>query len=496
MTMPLYHPDLSLSSPAIYARVSTDAQAEKGRSIETQVEACRDLAAVPAVEYIDDGYSGAYLERPALSRLRDALSDGLHDAVICYTPDRLSRNLAHQLILADEIKRAKASLLFVQGAFDDSPEGRMFFQMQGAFAEYEREKIKERMTRGIRAKLRAGKPFCDAHVYGYAFQGGEYIINETEAEIVRRIFRQFADCAGGIRTIAAQLTADGVPTPKGGARWAASSLRKMLAREMYTGKYYSCKRQYHEEGLHVAVTPRPRDEWIAMECPAIIDAETFAAAQMRLEKNRAQRKGERHGNYLLQGIAYCAKCGKRLHVVNNGFERYYGCRELCGARYAKTRLVDNAVWQIIERITASPAALERYVANNTPKEDATQAREQRKAKARKKKIQAERQAVMRWFSDGLLDHATATAKLESLKREAETIEAILRTPTKSPDLKLDADEICKAVAAATVDFAARRRIVQRYVRAVHLIRTDTERYTDDIKLDIRISFYPPRFFAS
>lgn len=103
---------------------------------------------------------------------------------------------------------------------------------------------------------------------------------------------------------------------------------------------------------------------------------------------------------------------------------------------------------------------------------------------------------MRWFSDGLLDYATATAKLETLKKEAETIETVLKMPAKSPDLKLDAAEICKAVAAATVDFAARRRIVQRYIRAVHLIRTDTERYTDDIKLDINVSFYPPRFSMS
>ena len=486
----LYHADLSLSSAAIYARVSTDAQAEKGRSIETQVEACRALAKdARIVEYIDDGYSGAYLERPALARLRDALADGLHDAVICYTPDRLSRNLAHQLILADEIKRAKAALMFVQGAFDDSPEGRMFFQMQGAFAEYEREKIKERMTRGIRAKLRAGKPLNDAHVFGYSFAGGEYVINEAEANIVRRIFAMFTGETGGIRTIASRLTAENIPTPKGGNVWAPSSLRKILARSMYAGSYFSCQRKYQETSKRVIVTPRPRDEWIAMKAPAIITPEIYAAAQVRLESNRHRKQFEKRGNFLLQGLIRCAKCNATMHVVNNSRVRYYGCLSHCGARYVKTTLADNAFWKVLERITKSPAALERYVAQHTPREDAAQTKANRKAKARAKKIQTERQAIMRWFSDGLLDYSTATAKLEALKHEEEQLAAVLQAPMKGDDAKIDAAAICEAVTTAPMDFESRRRIVQRFIKAVHLIRTDEIKRTDDVKLEIEIKFY-------
>jgi predicted site-specific integrase-resolvase len=104
---------------AIYVRVSTDQQAEKGYSLETQLAECRkkikDLPKVLAVEeFIEDGYSGAYLERPALEKLRNALREKRFGAVIVYDPDRLARNLTHQLIITDEIESSGAHLHFVK----------------------------------------------------------------------------------------------------------------------------------------------------------------------------------------------------------------------------------------------------------------------------------------------------------------------------------------------------------------------------------------------
>ncbi|HWR31820.1 MAG TPA: recombinase family protein, partial [Negativicutes bacterium] len=136
-----------MPTSAIYARVSTDDQARAGYSLPDQVAACRQrllaLGHTDIAEYIDDGYSGEFLDRPALSRLRDDLRKKKVEIVMVYDPDRLSRNLINQLLLSDEFEGENCKLLFVTGDYDASPEGRLFFSLRGAVAEFEKAKIRE-----------------------------------------------------------------------------------------------------------------------------------------------------------------------------------------------------------------------------------------------------------------------------------------------------------------------------------------------------------------
>lgn len=129
----------------IYVRVSTSEQAEQGYSIQTQIKACKDkayeLGAIDIFEYADEGFSGAKLDRPAMTKLRDDIRKDKLDIIICYDPDRLARNLAHQLLITDEIEKyCREGLIFVSVSFENSPEGRLFYSMRGAFSAYEREK--------------------------------------------------------------------------------------------------------------------------------------------------------------------------------------------------------------------------------------------------------------------------------------------------------------------------------------------------------------------
>jgi len=132
---------------ALYARVSTEEQAER-YGLASQVTELRELATRKGYEIVaelsDDGVSGATLDRPALTRLRDQVRAGAYQAVLAHAPDRLSRNLAHQLLLLEEFKKADCAVVFLTTPTEDTAEGRLLLNVSGVVAEFEREKIKER----------------------------------------------------------------------------------------------------------------------------------------------------------------------------------------------------------------------------------------------------------------------------------------------------------------------------------------------------------------
>jgi site-specific DNA recombinase len=204
---------------AIYPRVSTEDQG-KGFSIPTQIEACQLLATregylVPESHVlIDEGLSGTTLERPGVRRLRELVQTQAIAAVIVIDPDRLSRNLGHQLLLAEELEEAGVKLLIVSHPLEQGPEGWLFFQMRGALAEYELAKLLERTQRGRIGRAKAGHSWGQVP-FGYRAirepHGGRSEVDPEEAALVRRMF---AMCLQGFSTreIARQLTMERVPT--------------------------------------------------------------------------------------------------------------------------------------------------------------------------------------------------------------------------------------------------------------------------------------------
>src|SRR4029450_8071140 len=127
---------------ALYARVSSEQQAE-AHTIASQVAALRervttDGLVVPAsMEFLDDGYSGATLVRPALERSRDAAAAGSMDRLYVHSPDRLARTYAYQVLLVEELGRDGVEVVFLNRELGRSPEDDLLLQMQGMMAEYE-----------------------------------------------------------------------------------------------------------------------------------------------------------------------------------------------------------------------------------------------------------------------------------------------------------------------------------------------------------------------
>ena len=187
---------------AIYARVSSDQQAER-HTIDSQVEALLARAAADGHEvaaelrFLDDGHSGASLVRPSLERLRDLAAMAAVDLIYVHAPDRLARSYAHQAVLLEEFARAGAEVVFLNRPIGETPEDTLLLQLQGMLAEYERTRIIERSRRGKRHLAQAGVVSVLTRApYGYRYVGREagngtarFEVVEDKAEVVRRIFR-------------------------------------------------------------------------------------------------------------------------------------------------------------------------------------------------------------------------------------------------------------------------------------------------------------------
>jgi len=199
---------------AIYCRVSTSGQ-EDNTSLGTQDSRCQAYASEHHTEVISvltEVASGYTRQRAELTKLRDMIRTGAIDAVIVYAVDRLSRNQTDLAIIIDEMESAKVQLHCVSEPFENSAMGKFILNVRAFVGEMEREKFKERSSRGNLARLQSGKMRpSNRPLYGYQWDDptrkmkGAYIVDVDKAAIVSRIFNEVAS-GKTLRKIAEGLT--------------------------------------------------------------------------------------------------------------------------------------------------------------------------------------------------------------------------------------------------------------------------------------------------
>jgi site-specific DNA recombinase len=389
---------------ALYARVSSAQQAE-AHTVASQVMALRERIAADglpwpeALQFIDEGYSGATLVRPALERLRDLAAAGAVDRLYVHSPDRLARKYAYQVLLVDEFQRAGVEVIFLNRELGRSPEDDLLLQVQGMMAEYERAKIIERHRRGKRHAARAGAvnvlsgaPYGYRYVPKYEGRGqAHYEIIPDEARVVRQLFEGIGRDRLTIGEVCRRLTRAGEVTRTGKTVWDRSGVWGMLRNPAYMGTAAFGKTQQGplrprlraQRGRPLqprrAVSTRdvPQEEWITIPVPALVAPEVFAAVQEQLRDNQRHARQSRRGAlYLLQGLVQCQPCGyayygKRLSPsARKGHPRayaYYRClgtdayrfggERVCQHTQVRTDRLDLAVWQEVCALLAQPARL-------------------------------------------------------------------------------------------------------------------------------------------
>ncbi len=322
---------------ALYAWVSSEQQAAAktiaSQLAELQARILADGIAWPTVlSYVDEGYSGATLVRPALERLRDVAAAGDLDRLYVQCPDRLARNYAHQVVLLEELTQAGVEVVFLNRPLGQTAEDQLLVQVQGVIAEYERAKFLERSRRGKRHAAQSGNVGILGHApYGYRYiskqEGGgtaRFEVLLEEARVVRDIFRWVGVERCTREEVRRRLQTAGVPTRTGKARWRHKTIWDLLQNPAYKGeaafgrtrsgplepRWRTPRGRPAQSRRGYSPTAAPSSAWITIPVPALVDAAVFDAAQTQLQENRLRARIPLKGSrYLLQGLIVCARCG-------------------------------------------------------------------------------------------------------------------------------------------------------------------------------------------
>lgn len=310
---------------AAYIRVSTDEQADHGNSLSEQEERLKAYCVAMGWEkpklFIDDGYSAKNLKRPAIQKLIENVGKNKFDVVITAKLDRLCRNLLELLQFVKLLEDHNCNYVSSSEGFDTTTAaGKMVLQILGAFAEFERERISERVKDNMLSLAKNTDRAITQACYGYDIIDGRYAINEEEAENIKYMF-DLAEEGHGHRMIAKHLNDRGITT-KRGKMWDQVNVKRLMNTETLMGTVIYNKRQ-NKNGKMVM---RDKEDWVVKENnhQAIISEERFYKVQDIFKSRSFARKHADNETYLLTGLVKCAHCERNMKGSTNRHKTKYG----------------------------------------------------------------------------------------------------------------------------------------------------------------------------
>ena len=512
---------------AVYARVSTEQQT-RGNTVASQLALLRDKAQADQVRlepdhtFVDEGYSGSTLVRPALERLRDAVADGRIDRVYILAPDRLARRYAYQVLLVEEFRRAGAEVVFLNRTIGVSAEDDLLLQVQGMIAEYERAKILERGRRGRRHAAQTGavSALCGAP-FGYRYigrhvGGGVARVEpcEDEARIVRSIFRWIGVDRISLREVCRRLQKVGCVTRTGKVRWDPTTICGMLRNPVYRGTaMFGRTRSMPAKPRLRPIGRRPqpprrasgsrsatsRDEWIEIPVPALIDEALFEAAQGQLEENRKRkREGRRRPGWLLQGLVVCRRCGYAFYgkmargrmsgqrPADYGYYRCtgtdahrFGGQATCDNRSVRSDKLEQAVWAEVQAVLKDPARLaDEYQRRISEAQTGGGARDDINTLDRQiARLRSGIERLIDSYAEGIIGRAEFEPRISGLKQRIGRLENDRKALTEKLELERDLvlvigrlEEFTSRlqIGLSELDWSARRDVIRALVKRIEI----------------------------
>jgi site-specific DNA recombinase len=361
---------------ADYVRVSSARQAKDGLSLpEQQRRTAAHIAAqdgwLHVETYVEPAVSGKvpFDQRPEFRKLLANL-DSI-DRLVIPKLDRLGRNLRDLLDVFQRLEAADVAVVSLTESIDTSTStGRMMLNLLGVFAEFERERLSERVSDVTEARARDGKWHGGPPPYGYDYDRDEHgkptgkglIVVEAEAVVMRRIFSEYV-AGRSQRQIARDLIADGIK-PKTAPKWSQGTISKLLTSPVYIGVTH-LKGTTYDSGKH----------------EAIVDEDTWRKAEQLREASTRSNGGRgrtpRANHVLAGGLLRCGRCGSAMSAVTKETRKpgvlyeVYACSgrmqygpDYCDQPPVKRPPIDQGLWRFFEKVALDVDATQEALAEH------------------------------------------------------------------------------------------------------------------------------------
>jgi DNA invertase Pin-like site-specific DNA recombinase len=338
----------------LYARVSTDKQAQKDLSIPAQIEAMREYAKrnnwKVASHFIDEGESARTANRPELKKLIQYCKENKGvDAVVVHKIDRLARNLIDYATIKAILKQKGIRLISVSEPFDDNPVGHLLENIIASISEWYSANLGEEIKKSNMEKLRQGE-WPHKPPFGYKSVKGEnnrikHIPDLEKAPLVRQLYELFSAGKYSLRILAEEMAERGLRTAYGRI-YSPEAIKKLLTKRFYIGRLDWKGKEY--KGKH----------------EPIITPELFYRVQEVLKRRSAETGEKGKLDFLLRGVAYCQTCNQKLTAENHPRGNYYRCLpnlhngDKCDEPYVPVNLLDAHLEALYERLQPPKRLLE------------------------------------------------------------------------------------------------------------------------------------------
>lgn len=448
---------------AIYCRVSTDEQAREGLSLDEQQSRLSSYCVAMDWKqdisfYIDDGYSAKNIERPQLTKLIQDVKENRLSRVIVTKLDRMSRKLLNLLELIELFQTNGVSFISISESFDtQTPSGRLTLQVLGAVAEFERERIRERVIDTMFHAAKQGKWLTSAP-YGYELVDKMLVIKEPEASNVKRIFKLYLEGNGYIN-IAKILNEEGIASP-GGKEWWNRSVKVILSNPVYKGTTIWNRRG----GTKKDGTVKDMEEWIIQDetHEAIIDPIFWESVQEKMNTRKTPNRSK-SSPYLLSGLLKCPRCGSGMSVSSSGsklkpYKAYrcsaYSNKGSCTGKQYKVEVMHELFREGLNELLTNIPSMDLQILSKNSNSAKNNQTNQQKIHIAKKRYERKVEA----YTAGLIS-------LEDLKVEKERLAVLEESLNTSEKSKVNIDQVRKEL----------KEVIKTILRALDTLPTEKVR---------------------